>query len=75
MKERKNQNFYVLGFLVTLKVSDSIHVQYIVHLLGTRTGHHIHQILLVKMLVSPLLFNFMAWMLGFSDDPEDVDYI
>jgi hypothetical protein len=34
-----------------------------------------HQILLVKTLVSPLLFNFMAWMLGFSDDPEDADYI
>ena len=33
------------------------------------------QILLVKTLVSPLLFNFMAWMLGFSDDPEDADYI
>ena len=46
-----------------------------VHLIGTRTGHHMHQILLVKTLVSPLLFNFMAWMLGFSDDPEDTDYI
>jgi hypothetical protein len=34
-----------------------------------------HQILLVKTLVLPLLFNFMAWMLGFSDDPEDADYI
>jgi hypothetical protein len=34
-----------------------------------------HQILLVKTLVSPLLFNSMAWMLGFSDDPDDADYI
>jgi hypothetical protein len=50
-------------------------LQNIVDLLGTRTGHHMHQILLVKMLESPLLFNFMAWMLGFSDDPEDADYI
>jgi hypothetical protein len=25
--------------------------------------------------LSPLLFNFMAWMLGFSDEPEDADYI
>jgi hypothetical protein len=41
------------------------------HLLGTRTGHHI----MVKTLVSPLLFTFMAWMLGFSHDPEDADYI
>jgi hypothetical protein len=41
----------------------------------TRTGHHMHQILLVKTLVSPLLFNSMAWMLGFSDDPDDADYI
>ena len=29
----------------------------------------------VKKLVSPLLFNFMAWLLGFSDDPENTDYI
>jgi hypothetical protein len=28
-----------------------------------------------RKLVSPLLFNFMAWMLGFSDDPENADYI
>jgi hypothetical protein len=50
-------------------------LQNIVHLLGTRTGHHMHQILLVKTLVSPLLFNLMAWKLVFSDDPEDADYI
>ena len=29
----------------------------------------------VKKLVSPLLFNFMAWLLGFSDDPESTGYI
>ena len=29
----------------------------------------------IRKLVSPLLFNFMAWMLGFSDDPEVEDYI
>ena len=28
-----------------------------------------------KKLVSPLLFNFIAWFLGFSDEPEDADYI
>ena len=29
----------------------------------------------IRKLASPLLFNFMAWILGFSDDPEDADYI
>ena len=29
----------------------------------------------VKKLVPPLLFNFMAWLLGFSDDPESTGYI
>ena len=29
----------------------------------------------VQKLVPPLLFNFIAWFLGFSDEPEDVDYI
>ena len=29
----------------------------------------------IKKLVSPCLFNFMAWLLGFSDDPEDAKYI
>lgn len=29
----------------------------------------------VKKLVPPLLFNFIAWFLGFSDEPEDADYI
>ena len=29
----------------------------------------------VNKLVSPLLFNFMAWLLGFSDDPESTGYI
>ena len=29
----------------------------------------------VKKLVPPLLFNFITWFLGFSDEPEDVDYI
>jgi hypothetical protein len=29
----------------------------------------------VKKLVSSLLFNFIAWFLGFSDEPEDADYI
>jgi hypothetical protein len=29
----------------------------------------------VKKLVSPLLFKFIAWFLGFSDEPEDADYL
>ena len=29
----------------------------------------------VKKLAPPLLFNFMAWLLGFSDDPDSTDYI
>ena len=29
----------------------------------------------VKKLVPPLLFNFIAWFRGFSDEPEDADYI
>ena len=29
----------------------------------------------VKKLVPPLLFNFIAWFLGFSDEPKDADYI
>jgi hypothetical protein len=29
----------------------------------------------IRKLVSPLLSNIMAWMLGFSNDPEDADYI
>ena len=29
----------------------------------------------IKILVSPCLFNFMAWLLSFSDDPEDAQYI
>ena len=29
----------------------------------------------IKKLVSPCLFNFMAWLLGLSDDPEDAQYI
>ena len=29
----------------------------------------------VKKVVSPLLFNFMAWILGYSDDPEDSQYV
>lgn len=29
----------------------------------------------VKKLVCPRLFNFMAWFLGFSDEPEDAEYI
>ena len=37
--------------------------------------HASDTVLLVKTLVSPLLLNFMAWMLGFSDDPDDADYI
>ena len=27
------------------------------------------------MLVTPLLFNFVAWLLGFSDDPEASEYV
>ena len=64
---------YTVG--LTLRNNLQRLLQNIVHLIGTRTGHHMHQILLVKTLVSPLLFNFMAWMLGFSDDPQDADYI
>ena len=29
----------------------------------------------IKKLVPPCLFNFMTWLLGFSDDPEDAQYI
>lgn len=29
----------------------------------------------VKKLVSPILFNFIAWLLGFSDEPEQTDYV
>lgn len=29
----------------------------------------------VRKLVSPALFNFFAWVLGFSDEPEDTDYV
>ena len=29
----------------------------------------------VKKMVPLRLFNFMAWLLGFSDDPEDAEYI
>ena len=29
----------------------------------------------VKKVVSPLLFNFIAWILGYSDDPEDSQYV
>ena len=29
----------------------------------------------IRKLASPFLFNFMAWILGFLDDPEDADYI
>ncbi|XP_028419097.1 uncharacterized protein LOC114544759 [Dendronephthya gigantea] len=29
----------------------------------------------VRKVVTPCLFNFMTWLLGFSDDPEDTDYI
>ena len=29
----------------------------------------------IKKLVSPCLFDFMAWLLGFSDDPEFAQYI
>ena len=29
----------------------------------------------VKKVISPLLFNFMAWILGYSDDPEDSQYV
>jgi hypothetical protein len=67
------KEMYTVG--LTLRNNLQRLLKNIVHLLGTRTGHHMHQILLVKTLVSPLLFNFMAWMLGFSDDPEDADYI
>ena len=69
------KKIYTVG--LTLRNNLQRLFQNIVHLLCTITGHHMHQILLVsvKTLVSPLLFNFMAWMLGFSDDPEDADYI
>ena len=69
----KTEKMYTVG--LTLRNNLQRLLQNSVHLIGTRTGHHMHQILLVKTLVSPLLFNFMAWMLGFSDDPEDADYI
>ena len=29
----------------------------------------------VKKQVSPLLFNFVTWLLGFSNEPEDVEYV
>ena len=29
----------------------------------------------VKKQVSPLLFNFVTWFLGFSNEPEDVEYV
>ena len=29
----------------------------------------------IKKLISPCLFNFMAWLLGLSDDSEDAQYI
>jgi hypothetical protein len=29
----------------------------------------------VKKVVSPLLFNFIAWILGYSTDPEESDYV
>ncbi len=29
----------------------------------------------VRKTVSPLLFNFVAWMLGYSDDPEESEYV
>ena len=29
----------------------------------------------VKKVVSPLLFNFIAWILGYSEDPEGSDYV
>ena len=28
---------------------------------------------IVKKQVSPLLFNFVTWLLGFSNEPEDVE--
>ena len=29
----------------------------------------------VKKAVSPLLFNFVSWMLGYSDDPDESQYV
>ena len=29
----------------------------------------------VKKQISPLLFNFVTWLLGFQDGPEDVEYV
>lgn len=29
----------------------------------------------VKKIVPPLLFNFIAWLLGYSDEPQEVEYV
>ena len=29
----------------------------------------------VKKVVPPLLFNFIAWLLGYSDEPQEVEYV
>ena len=29
----------------------------------------------VKKIVSPILYNFVAWLVGFSDEPEQSDYV